>query len=276
MTGLVLVTGATGKTGKSLIAQLGDRKVAYRAATRSSARPFDWTAPETWDGALEDVSSVYLVAPPTVDDPYSRMIEFLRTATQKGARRFVFLGMASLPAGGPAHGQVHQWLKDNSGDWAVLAPSAFMHNFAEGSHLATLRGEDTIYSNTGDGRVPFISADDIAGAALALLTDPAELNREFVVTGGEAISYDQVAEQISQACGRAISHTHISTEELVARFLKRGLPEMTARFLAAGYETIAAGAHAQTTDVYSALTGAAPTTFQAFAEANAQVWKPAG
>jgi uncharacterized protein YbjT (DUF2867 family) len=276
MTGLVLVTGATGKTGKSLIAQLGDRKVAYRAATRSSARPFDWTAPETWDGALEDVSSVYLVAPPTVDDPYSRMIEFLRTATQKGARRFVFLGMASLPAGGPAHGQVHQWLKDNSGDWAVLAPSAFMQNFAEGSHLATIRGEDTIYSNTGDGRVPFISADDIAGAALALLTDPAELNREFVVTGGEAISYDQVAEQISQACGRAISHTHISTEELVARFLKRGLPEMTARFLAAGYETIAAGAHAQTTDVYSALTGAAPTTFQAFAEANAQVWKPAG
>lgn len=276
MTGLVLVTGATGKTGKSLIAQLGDRKVAYRAATRSSARPFDWTAPETWDGALEDVSSVYLVAPPTVDDPYSRMIEFLRTATQKGARRFVFLGMASLPAGGPAHGQVHLWLKDNSGDWAVLAPSAFMQNFAEGSHLATIRGEDTIYSNTGDGRVPFISADDIAGAALALLTDPAELNREFVVTGGEAISYDQVAEQISQACGRAISHTHISTEELVARFLKRGLPEMTARFLAAGYETIAAGAHAQTTDVYSALTGAAPTTFQAFAEANAQVWKPAG
>ncbi|RYG01755.1 MAG: ergot alkaloid biosynthesis protein, partial [Caulobacteraceae bacterium] len=233
MTGLVLVTGATGKTGKSLVAQLSDRKLAYRAATRGGERPFDWTAPDTWDRALEDVSSVYLVAPPTVDDPYSRMIEFLRLASQKGARRFVFLGMASLPAGGPAHGQVHQWLKDNSGDWAVLAPSAFMQNFAEGSHLATIRGEDTIYSNTGAGRVPFISADDIASAALALLTDPGELNREFVVTGGEAISYDQVAEQISQVCGRLISHTQISTEDLVARFLQRGLPEMTARFLAA-------------------------------------------
>ncbi len=147
-----------------------------------------------------------------------------------------------------------------------------MQNFAEGSHLATIRGEDTFYSNTGSGRVPFISAGDIARAAFVLLTGPAGLNREFVITGEEAMSYDQVAERISQACGRRISHTHISTDELVERFLKRGLPELTARFLAAGYETIAAGAHAQTTDVYGALTGEAPTTFQAFAKANAQVW----
>lgn len=275
MSGLVLVTGASGKTGKRLVALLKDQGVAYRAATRGGEPAFDWTAPETWDAALEGVASVYLVAPPTVDDPYSKMTEFLKTATREGGRRFVFLGMASLPAGGPAHGQVHQWLKDNSDDWSVLAPSAFMQNFAEGSHLATIRGEDTIYSNTGTGRVPFISADDIARGAFALLTGPAGRNREFVITGEEAISYDQVAEQISQACGRAISHTHISTDDLVARFLKRGLPELTARFLAVGYETIAAGAHAQTTGDYAVLTGAPPTTFRAFAEANAQVWRRA-
>ncbi|WP_312165834.1 hypothetical protein [Phenylobacterium sp.] len=274
MSGQVLVTGASGKTGKSLVGLLKDRGVPCRAATRGGEPAFDWTAPETWAAALEDVASVYLVAPPTVDDPYSKMIEFLKVATREGSRRFVFLGMASLPAGGPAHGQVHQWLKDNSDDWAVLAPSAFMQNFAEGSHLATIRDEDRFYSNTGDGRVPFISADDIARAAFALLTGRA--TGEFVITGGEAISYDQVAERIREACGRAISHARISTEELVARFLKRGLPELTARFLAAGYETIAAGAHAQTTDVYSVLTGARPTTFEAFAEANAQVWRRAG
>ena len=273
MSGLVLVTGATGKPGKSLVAQITAQGVRHRAGARSGERPFDWTNPATWERALEDVASIYLVAPPTVDDPYSRMIEFLQLAPRTGARRLVFLGMASLPAGGPAHGQVHQWLKDNSDDWAVLAPSAFMQNFAEGSHLATIRGEHTIYSNTGTGAVPFISAEDIARAALALLTGPANLNREFLITGGEAISYDQVAEQIGRACGRAISHTHISTEQLVERFLARGLPEMTARFLAAGYETIAAGAHAQTTEVFRELTGAPPTPFAAFAAANAGLWR---
>ncbi len=270
MSGLVLVTGASGKTGRSLVAQLQAQGVAYRAATRGAERPFDWTAPATWEAALEDVGAIYLVAPPTVDDPYSRMIEFLKVA---GARRLVFLGMASLPAGGPAHGQVHQWLQDNSDDWAVVAPSAFMQNFAEGSHLATIRDEDAIYSNTEDGRVPFISAEDIARAAFALLTGPAGRNGDYLVTGGEALSYDQVAEQIGKARARPVAHVRISTDELAQRVIQRGLPELTARFLAAGYETIAAGAHAQTSDVYGALTGKAAITFEAFAQANAEVWR---
>jgi uncharacterized protein YbjT (DUF2867 family) len=273
VSGLVLVTGATGKTGRSLVAQLQDKGVAHRAASRAGDRPFDWTRPETWDAVLDGVASVYLVAPPTVDDPYSRMIDFLRLATDQGVGRFVFLSMASLPAGGFAHGQVHQWLQDNSDDWAVLGPSAFMQNFTEGSHLATIREEDAIYSNTGDGRVSFISADDIARAGFALLTGPAGQNRSFTITGDEAISYDTVAERIGQACGRRISHTRISSDELVARFLARGLPEATARFLAFGYEAIAGGAFDWTTDEFQALTGAPPTTFQAFAAANARLWK---
>lgn len=273
MSGLVLVTGATGKTGRSLAARLEANDVSYRAASRDGERPFDWTQPETWDAALDGVSSVYLVAPPTVDDPYSRMIEFLKAATDKAARRFVFLSMASLPAGGFAHGQVHQWLQDNSDDWAVLGPSAFMQNFTEGSHLATLREESTIYSNTRDGRVSFISADDIARAAFALLTGPSGLNRDFVITGDEAISYDQVATRIGEACGRTITHTRITSEALIERFLARGLPETTARFLAFGYEAIAGGAFDWTTDTFATLTGAPPVTFGAFADANAEVWK---
>jgi uncharacterized protein YbjT (DUF2867 family) len=272
MSGLILVTGATGKTGKSLVAQLKEKSVPYRAASRGGEPPFDWTQPDTWNAALEGVTAVYLVAPPTVDDPYSRIVEFLRSAIRTGSRRFVFLGMASLPAGGPAHGQVHQWLKDNSEDWAVLSPSAFMENFSEGPYLATIRQEAAFYSNTGTGRVPFISAEDIASAAFGALTAPTPLNSDFTLTGGESISYDRVAELIGQACGRAISHTHISTEALIERFLARGLPELTARFLAAGYQTIATGYQDRTTEDFNSLTGKRPTTFQAFAEANAEVW----
>jgi uncharacterized protein YbjT (DUF2867 family) len=114
-----------------------------------------------------------------------------------------------------------------------------MENFSEGQYLATIRDEDTIYSNTGTGRVAFISAVDIAGAALAALMAPTALNSDFILTGDESISYDRVAELISQACGRRISHTHISTEVLTERFLRRGLPERTAKFMAAAYQTSA-------------------------------------
>jgi uncharacterized protein YbjT (DUF2867 family) len=276
MSDLVLVTGATGKTGRSLVAHLAGAGVSFRAAARHSAPAFDWGEPATWDAALEDVASVYLVAPATVSNPYALMLDFIASATRKGVRRFVFLSMAGLPAGGPAHGQVHQWLKDNSDDWAVLCPSAFMQNFSEGHYLATIREEDRIYSNTGTGRVPFIDANDIAAAAFAVLTAPAKQNTEFVLTGDEPMSYDRVASLISGACGRRIAHIQVSTEEMGERLIKRGLPEMTARFLAFGYATIAAGAADRTTDVVRTLTGKPPTTFQTFAAANAGVWKQAG
>ena len=275
MSELVLVTAATGKTGRSLVSLLSENGVAYRAASRGGEPAFDWSRPETWDAALEGVGSVYLVAPAAVADAASRMIAFLQGATLKGARRFVLLSMASLPAGGPGPGQVHQWLKDNSEDWAVLCPSAFMQNFSEGPFLASIRDEVTIYSNTGTGRVPFISTVDIARAAFAALTAPSALNSDFTLTGDEAISYDRVAELLSQACGRPVSHTHISTAAMAKRFLDRGLPERNATFLAAAYQTIADGAQDRVADGVKTLTGRPPTTFPAFAEANAHVWKRA-
>lgn len=275
MKDLVLVTGGTGKTGASLVAQLRRAGLPHRAASRHGVLPFDWVRPGTWDAALEDVASVYLIAPPTVNDPYNSMLDFIASAMRKGVRRFVFLSMAGLPAGGPAHGQVHQWLKDNSDDWAVLCASAFMQNFSQGHNLAAIREEDQIYSNTGTGRVPFIDADDIAAAAFAVLTAPTPLNTEFVLTGEESMSYDRVAELIGHTCGRRISHTHVSTAEMAERLIKRGLPEATARFLAFGYATIAAGMADRTTDVLRTLIGRPPTTFQTFAEGNADVWRRA-
>jgi uncharacterized protein YbjT (DUF2867 family) len=275
MSGLILVTGGTGKTGKNLLMQLQQAGVSCRAASRHGVPPFDWVQPATWDAALEGVASVYLVAPPTVNNPYDLMQDFIASAMRKGVRRFVFLSMAGLPAGGPAHGQVHQWLKDNSDDWAVLCPSAFMQNFSQGHYLATIREEDRIYSNTGIGRVPFIDVSDIAAAALAVLTAPTRQNTEFVLTGDESMSYDRVAELISQACGRRISHIPVSNDEMAERLIKRGLPPATARFLAFGYATIAAGMADRTTDVVRTLTGRPPTTFQTFAAANADVWKRA-
>ncbi|THD53514.1 NmrA family NAD(P)-binding protein [Phenylobacterium sp.] len=275
MSGLVLVTGATGKTGRSLVSLLAESGVAYRTASRGGAPRFDWSQAKTWDAALEGVASVYLVVPPAVDDAPSRMAAFLESAMRKGVHRFVLLSMASLPAGGPGSGQVHQWLKDNSEDWAVLCPSAFMQNFSEGLNLASIRDEDTIYSNTGTGRVPFISTVDIARAAFAALTAPAALNSELTLTGVESISYDRVAELISQACGRPILHTQISTAAMAERFVSRGLPEGTATFLAAAYQTIAGGWQDRTAEGFRTLTGGSPMTFQAFAAANADVWKRA-
>jgi uncharacterized protein YbjT (DUF2867 family) len=273
MNDLVLVTGATGKTGRSLIAQLDQNGVPHRAASRASKVPFDWTEPTTWDDAVDGVTSAYLVAPPTVTDPYSRIIEFLELAISRGVQRFVFLSISSLPAGDLAHGRVHQWLQDHTTDWAVLRPSAFMQNFSEGPFYGSILDEDTIYSNTGTGRVGFIDAHDIATAARCALLAPVAANTDFVLTGDEAISFDQVAETISGVSGRTITHTKISSDELAERFQRRGIPRLTAQLLAAAYATIADGTEDFTTTAVRDVTGSPATTLRAFADAHAHVWQ---
>jgi ergot alkaloid biosynthesis protein len=271
MSGSVLLTGGTGKTGARLAARLRDAGLAHRVASRRGQPSFDWSRRDTWDDTLAGTTSVYLVPPPA-GDVASIVIDFIRAAMSRGVGRFVLLSMSSLSSGGPAHGQIHQWLEGNCDDWAVLRPSAFMQNFSEGAYLATIRDEDTIYSNTGTGRVPFIDAADIAHAAFAALTAPTALNSDFVLTGDELLTYDDVAALIATACGRRITHTRVSTDAMIQRFIDRGIADKMARFLAAGYQSMAEGAEDRTTDAVLALTGGAPTRFRAFAEANAGVW----
>jgi len=45
----------------------------------------------------------------------------------------------------------------------------------------------------GTGRVGFVDAGDIAAAAVAALVAPTALNRNIVLTGLEALSYDELA-----------------------------------------------------------------------------------
>jgi ergot alkaloid biosynthesis protein len=277
MSGLVLVTGGTGKTGRRVAAQLRERGVACRVGARAvvsgeGAQRFDWTDSATWDNALKSVSAIYLVAPPIAGDPAPMMIDFIQRARERGITWFVLLSSSLLPAGGPAMGTVHLWLQENVAEWAVLRPSWFMQNFSEGQHLATIRDEDSIYSATEDGRVPFVSADDIAASAVAALTCTSSFNTDFVLTSDRAITYDEVAERISRAIGRTISHRRLSAEALAERHRVRGMGQIFAQTLAAMDAAIAAGAEDRVTGCVEYLAGRSPITFDAFVEANMALW----
>lgn len=272
----VLVTGATGKTGRRLAARLRALGVACWAASRHppagpEGRRLDWSEPATWDAALEGASAVYLV-PPTSADGIAAMIGFMRRAGERGVRRFVLLSASLLPAGGPGAGQAHQWLLENAAEWAVLRPSWFMQNFSEGPHRATIMAEGRIYTAAGDGRVGFIDAEDIARVAAAALSAARAPNTDAVLTGPEALSYDDAAARLSAVIGRPIAHVRIGVDDLAARHRAFGLPAATAQVLAAMDTLIAGGAEDRATPCVEALTGAPPTSFADFARANAGAW----
>ncbi|WP_371502555.1 NAD(P)H-binding protein [Kitasatospora sp. NBC_00374] len=169
-----LVIGATGTTGSRVVAGLiaeGHRvKAAGRSATPvegAQAVRFDWDEPATWGEALDGVDRLYLVPPIGSSDPAAAMLPFLDQARAAGVHRAVLLSSSAIPAGGPAVGRVHQALPGLFEQWAVLRPSWFMQNFTGSTpHARSIREDGAIWTATGQGRVGFIDAQDIAAVAV--------------------------------------------------------------------------------------------------------------
>lgn len=111
---------------------------------------------------------MFLVAPTDRADHLAAMRPFLEQAVADPKRWLVLLRAASLPKGGLMMGEVQAWLRAHAADWVSLRPSWFMQNFTT-QHLTGIVEDHCIYSATGDGRVAFIDARDIAVVAAEAL-----------------------------------------------------------------------------------------------------------
>ncbi|MFI6093185.1 NmrA family NAD(P)-binding protein [Streptomyces sp. NPDC051218] len=272
-TGTTLVIGATGTTGSRTAAQLSAAGHRVKAASRRAvdvpgAEPvaFDWYEPATHATALDGADRVYLIPPVGDADPAAVMLPFLRQARTAGVRRAVLLSSSAIPKGGPAVGTVHQALPDLFEQWAVLRPSWFMQNFTGAhAHAVSIREEGAIWSAAGSGRVGFVDADDIAAVAVHALTDEHAPNTDLVLTGPEALSYDDIAATITQVTGRPVEHHRLSYEQM-RDHLAAQIPLEFASMLADMDRAIAEGAEDRTTDTVQRLTGRPACTFRALLE----------
>lgn len=272
-TGATLVIGATGTTGSRTTAQLTAAGHRVKAASRQAtpipgAEPvlFDWYAPATHTAALDGVDRIYLIPPVGESDPAAVMLPFLQRARTGGVHRAVLLSSSAIPEGGPAVGMVHQALPDLFEQWAVLRPSWFMQNFTgTHAHALSIREDGIIWTATGSGRVGFIDAEDIAAVAVRALTDQQAPNTDLVLTGPEALSYDDVATIITEVTGRPVAHRRLSCKQLRDR-LTALVPVGFAVMLAGMDRAIAEGAEDRVTDTVQRLTGRPARAFRTLCE----------
>ena len=154
-------------------------------------------------------------------------------------------------------------------EWAVLRPSWFMQNFLDRAHMqgATLLRDGEIVTSTGRGRVPFVDAHDIAEVGARALADERSHDAAHVITGPEALTYDDVAEVIGRITGRQIRHVHVDDAGARARLIAAGMPERYARLLVGLDAEIRGGAEDRVTDTVERVTGRPPRSLAAFVRA---------
>ncbi|WRZ35432.1 NAD(P)H-binding protein [Streptomyces phaeochromogenes] len=266
-----LVTGGTGTTGRRVAAFLRTRGVAVRTASRHPVTGddqhviFDWADPRTFAAAVDGVDRVFLVAPLSDSDPASAVESFLDAAVAAGTRRVVLLSASAVTDAPSGLGALPPLVRARVPEVAVLRPSWFIQNFVGNHPVAVgIRERGRITTATGRGRVAFIDPDDIAAVAGQLLLGDPIPDGELILTGPQALSYDEAAAVVGEVTGTAVHHTSITVEELTAAIEASGVPHDYARVLAEMDEEIAGGSEERITTTVQDVTGRAPRSFRDF------------
>ncbi|WAU84268.1 NmrA family transcriptional regulator [Streptomyces sp. Qhu-G9] len=268
----VLVTGASGRTGRQVAEAARAAGLGVRAASRSGDVRFDWYDPSTWDEALRGADAAYLAYTPDIGAPGAaeNIAAFARRAQDLGVRRLVLLSARGERQAEPTE----RALRESGAEWTVVQADWFFQNFSEGLLLEGVRGGEFVFP-AGEVPVPFIDARDLAEVVVKALTDSSYVGRTLEITGARLLTFREAMAEISAAAGREIRYTPVSTKEYGAALAGFGLPAEEVAFMEEVFDGLLDGHNARTTDVVRQVLGRAPRDFADFARehAAAGVWK---
>jgi len=267
----ILVTGATGKTGRRIIQRLSERGHAVRKGSRKSDPPFDWGDQSTWDAVLDGVTAAYICYAPdlAIAGATDTIRAFVERAVEHGVRRLVLLS-----GRGEEEAQRCERIVQRADiEWTVVRASWFSQNFSEGPFLdMVLAGE--IALPAGEVGEPFVDADDIADVAAAALTEDGHAGQVYELTGPRLLTFTEAAGEIARATGRAIRYVQIPPEAFAAGVAGAGLPDDIAWLLDYLFVTVLDGRNAHLGDGVRRALGREPEDFAGYARrtAAAGVW----
>lgn len=268
---MILVFGASGLIGSELISILSASGVPAIAVSRASseAKPLpgirwtqaDLSEPDSLNGLFSGVSTVFLL---TGNHPDMARLQI--TAIEAAAKAHVqsVVKLSALGASdhtklpiGRAHYEAEAALMASGMRWTMLRPHVFMQNLL--TQAPAIAREGRIVAASGDGRIPFIDARDIAAVAAAALTRSGLDGQKYILTGPEALSYYDIARILSDVIGRPVEYHDLSLND------PRDLSTLAAHQRAGGKTAIV---H----DTVRQILGRAPRSFAQFAKDHADIF----
>jgi len=249
---IVLVTSASGRIGKELIALLAqDGSFTIRACCFSMEKAesleslganevvqFDLNDSATWDSALEGVSSVYSASLDPMLEGHLAFCKAMgaRTGQIKHVVRISCMGADTNTASynpdihatrkGAAIPLMlqHYWWGEKALIEAGLNTSVLRNNFFMNHLLKTdcdnIQSEGWFSNPLGTSRNSFVATRDIAKAASVLLLEGPEKHTDkfYDITGPEPQNMDEIASDLSRAMDKPIKYRAQSMVEFEKDF----------------------------------------------------------
>jgi uncharacterized protein YbjT (DUF2867 family) len=163
------------------------------------------------------------------------------------------------------HFYTEEHIRATGVSFTFLRASLYTDNVPQG-----VSADDFIRAPAGEGRAAWVTRDDIADVAAAVLTGNGHEGRTYDVTGPEALTMDETAERLSTAVGRKIvyqaqtpqearntrSTSRLEKYEAERRMLTgHGLDDYEVEVFITHFLQIATGEVAKVSDTVPELTG---------------------
>lgn len=217
---MILLTGASGKTGKTILSALKQRGAETRVLVRSTEQAAELTdlgATEVAIGDLRNQNSliqavkgcnhIYYICPNVTPDEVQIGKSLLDIAKKENLKRFVYHSVL--------HPQIeampHHWQKmrmeealfESGMDFTILQPCAYMQNILANWKSIYETGIYPVpYATTA--KISIVDLMDVAAVAALVLTESGYENSIFELAGPHPLTQDEVASTISTILGRSV------------------------------------------------------------------------
>ncbi|MEY3466339.1 MAG: hypothetical protein RL603_1939 [Pseudomonadota bacterium] len=286
---MILITGATGRTGGAAAKELARRGIPVRALVRNEAKAAplaaagvelvigDANEPTALQTALRGVGKVAVIFP-NGEQQLALEKRVVDVAVESGVQHILKISsMESLPDARNATHRVHwdaeEYIRASGKPWTMVRPSFYMQNFF--SNAATIKAEGKFYYPFGERGAAALSDSRDAGffAAHCLATTGHE-NKSYDITSGDQLNFHEIAAVFTQELGRKIEYVPQDPADYRAYLGKFIKSQWHLDSVCGIFAEIAAGYVVETTDTFAAVTGRAPTSLAEFIRQHRQVFTP--
>ncbi len=236
----ILITGATGNVGVEVIRFLErsgstDKIIAgVRNIERAKEQlkdfsninfvGFDFEQPGTFDNALKDIDTVFLLRPPHISDIEKYFRPLVQKIKEHGVKEVVFLSVQGAEKSKVIpHNQIERLIQEYELDYIFLRPSYFMQNLTT-TLLNDIKTRRQIILPSGKAKFNWIDIENIGEISAILLTNFSDYrNRAMELTGSENINFFTVAGLVNTAVENPISFSSVSPFEFYRIKKKEGM-----------------------------------------------------
>ncbi len=279
---MIIITGATGTTGRPLVRSLVKAGMHVRAVTRDpeGARAIpgfegaevvhgDQALPETLGAAFSGGEKLFLLS------SFDRHLvetetQMILTAKRAGIKHVVKLSVFAPQPDCPSdivqnHLRVERVLEASGVAWTHLRPNSYMQNFFT-YYFPVSQSRHRFQQCTGAGQMSLIDSRDISDVAAVVLTQQGHEGKVYDLTGPEPLSYAQVAARLSAVFEEDVRYEDMSMSAYVHFLHDRGLPDWGISTIAGLYGTaFREGRYAPVSTVVQDLTGKPARSIDDFA-----------